>query len=77
MFAKNNTNRRNIEEGRTYHLYWCKKTLLACMQMHVVNVSIDARKFQIVEITSSTWACVCCNLLFDLKGKEAEFSISE
>lgn len=47
------------------------------MQMHVVNVSIDARKFQIVEITSSTWACVCCNLLFDLKGKEAEFSISE
>ena len=25
-----------------------------------------------VEITSSTWACVCCNLLFDLKLKETE-----
>ena len=29
-------------------------------------------RIQSIEITSSTWACVCCNLLFDLKSKETE-----
>lgn len=76
---KKTNQKRNIGETKKGILFWRKFDSLSPLNIWMVHVQYSKNLFktkkgriQSIEITSSTWACVCCNLLFDLKFKETE-----
>ena len=72
-------NETSVRQKRT--LFWPKLKFDSLKSRRTVSMDVlngacltfkassktKSGKIQSIKITSSTWACVCCNLLFDLK----------